>query len=59
MSIREKVKQEKIVLNTLSVEERSALRDSVHRLLNAKSTEADVRATMETTAALMLNSGGS
>lgn len=35
-------------MNTLSTEERSALRDSVHRLLTDESTESAVRATMET-----------
>jgi alkylation response protein AidB-like acyl-CoA dehydrogenase len=35
-------------LNTLSAEERNALRDSVQRLLGDKSTESEVRATMET-----------
>jgi alkylation response protein AidB-like acyl-CoA dehydrogenase len=35
-------------LGTLSAEERAALRDSVHRLLADRSTEADVRRAMET-----------
>jgi alkylation response protein AidB-like acyl-CoA dehydrogenase len=35
-------------MNTLNVEERAALRESVHRLLSERSTEADVRATMDT-----------
>jgi alkylation response protein AidB-like acyl-CoA dehydrogenase len=35
-------------LNTLNAEERAALRESVHRLLADESTEAAVRATMET-----------
>ena len=33
---------------TLSADERAALKDSVHRLLADRSTEADVRGTMET-----------
>ncbi len=33
---------------SLSSDERAALRDSVHRLLADRSTEADVRRTMET-----------
>lgn len=35
-------------MNTLSKEERDALRDSVHRLLTDESTESAVRTTMET-----------
>lgn len=35
-------------MNTLSVEERTALRESVHRLMNEASSEAAVRSTMET-----------
>jgi alkylation response protein AidB-like acyl-CoA dehydrogenase len=37
-------------LNNLSIEERSALRESVHRLLTDESSETAVRATMETDA---------
>ncbi|MFT7652707.1 MAG: alkylation response protein AidB-like acyl-CoA dehydrogenase [Candidatus Azotimanducaceae bacterium] len=37
-------------MNSLSIEERSALRESVHRLLTDESSEAAVRATMETDA---------
>ena len=37
-------------MNNLSVEERSALRESVHRLLTDESSETAVRATMETDA---------
>ena len=35
-------------MGSLSGEERAALRDSVHRLLADRSSEADVRRTMET-----------
>ena len=35
-------------MNTLSGEERAALRDSVHRLLQDQSSESAVRAVMET-----------
>ena len=37
-------------MNTLSIEERSALRESVHRLLSDESGETAVRATMDTDA---------
>ena len=46
--VRKQVSKRKYEMNTLSIEERQALRDTVHKLFTDASTEAAVRAVMET-----------